>query len=60
MPLDWKTKPVADSDRWLFEPIPKRIRLGINFDVCLQKRSTLLAIRVNALSLGPSLPRSGP
>lgn len=31
MPLDWKTKPVADSDRWLSEPIPKRIRLGINF-----------------------------
>jgi hypothetical protein len=26
--LDWNTKTVADSDRWLFEPIPKLIRLG--------------------------------
>ncbi len=41
MPLDWKTKPVGDSDRWLFEPIPKPLMLGDLFLKSAIRRTNL-------------------
>ncbi len=57
---------MAGSDRWLSEPIPKPIRLGINFNVSLMRlsawlmslRKRIARVKVSTSEVAPYVVRS--